>query len=114
MNLVATLFLQSGHNIEKLREKIHELTKHIVNVYSAAKLFPYIVEGLRSKNNRTRIECADLVGFLLENHGAEASLVFNFLVRIAVKLGKDLPTFSHLSTDKWTAEKLADCCNSNS
>ncbi|CAO2823819.1 unnamed protein product [Amaranthus hypochondriacus] len=74
----ATIFLpclveKSGHNIEKLREKIHELTKHIVNVYSAAKLFPYIVEGLRSKNNRTRIECADLVGFLLENHGAEIS-----------------------------------------
>ncbi|KMT04298.1 hypothetical protein BVRB_8g183730 [Beta vulgaris subsp. vulgaris] len=64
---------KSGHNIEKLREKIHELTKQIANVYSAAKLFPYIVEGLRSKNNRTRIECADLVGFLLEHHGAEIS-----------------------------------------
>ncbi|KNA20108.1 hypothetical protein SOVF_055370 [Spinacia oleracea] len=62
---------KSGHNIEKLREKIHELTKQIVSIYSAAKLFPYIVEGLRSKNNRTRIECADLVGFLLDNHGAE-------------------------------------------
>lgn len=64
---------KSGHNIEKLREKIHELTKQIVTIYSAAKLFPYIVEGLRSKNNRTRIECADLVGFLLDNHGTEIS-----------------------------------------
>ncbi|XP_021726403.1 protein MOR1-like isoform X2 [Chenopodium quinoa] len=64
---------KSGHNIEKLREKIHELTKQIVSIYPAAKLFPYVVEGLRSKNNRTRIECADLVGFLLDNHGAEIS-----------------------------------------
>ncbi|XP_074307660.1 protein MOR1-like isoform X2 [Silene latifolia] len=64
---------KSGHNIEKLREKMRELTKRIINVYSAAKLFPFVVEGLRSKNNRTRIECADLVGFLLEHHGSEIS-----------------------------------------
>ncbi|XP_057538805.1 protein MOR1-like isoform X2 [Amaranthus tricolor] len=74
----ATIFLpclveKSGHNIEKLREKIHQLTKQIVSVYSAAKLFPYVVDGLRSKNNRTRIECSDLVGFLLENHVTEIS-----------------------------------------
>ncbi|KAL9366190.1 hypothetical protein Peur_037389 [Populus x canadensis] len=62
-----------GHNIEKVREKMRELTKQIVQAYSAAKSFPYILEGLRSKNNRTRIECADLVGFLIDHHGAEIS-----------------------------------------
>ncbi|KAI5605869.1 hypothetical protein BDE02_01G381900 [Populus trichocarpa] len=62
-----------GHNIEKVREKMRELTKQIVEAYSAAKSFPYILEGLRSKNNRTRIECADLVGFLIDHHGAEIS-----------------------------------------
>ncbi|CAN1226033.1 Protein MOR1 [Linum grandiflorum] len=60
-----------GHNIEKVREKMRELTKQIIQAYSAAKTFPYILEGLRSKNNRTRIECADLVGFLIEHHGSE-------------------------------------------
>ncbi|PON60374.1 Coatomer beta subunit [Parasponia andersonii] len=60
-----------GHNIEKVREKMRELTKQIVQTYSAAKSFPYILEGLRSKNNRTRIECADLVGYLMDHHGAE-------------------------------------------
>lgn len=62
-----------GHNIEKVREKMRELTKQFVVVYSASKCFPYILEGLRSKNNRTRIECADLVGFILDHHGAEIS-----------------------------------------
>ncbi|XP_024927390.2 protein MOR1 isoform X3 [Ziziphus jujuba] len=62
-----------GHNIEKVREKMRELTKQIVQTYSAAKSFPYILEGLRSKNNRTRIECADLVGYLIDHHGAEIS-----------------------------------------
>ncbi|CAH9141710.1 unnamed protein product [Cuscuta epithymum] len=62
---------KSGHNIEKVREKMRELMKKIIHTYSASKTFPYILEGLRSRNNRTRIECVDLVGFLLDNHGAE-------------------------------------------
>lgn len=71
--------LQSGHNIEKVREKMRELTKQIVNIYSASKSFPYILEGLRSKNNRTRIECADLVGFIIDHHGVEVK-VENFVL----------------------------------
>ncbi|KAL3643399.1 Protein MICROTUBULE ORGANIZATION 1 [Castilleja foliolosa] len=67
------LIEKSGHNIEKLREKLRELMKQIIHTYSAAKTFPYILEGLRSRNNRTRIECADLVGFLLDNYGSEIS-----------------------------------------
>ncbi|KAK7279605.1 hypothetical protein RJT34_24658 [Clitoria ternatea] len=62
-----------GHNIEKVREKMRDLTKQFVIIYSASKCFPYILEGLRSKNNRTRIECADLVGFIIDHHGAEIS-----------------------------------------
>nr|GMD91866.1 protein MOR1 isoform X1 [Ipomoea batatas] len=62
---------KSGHNIEKVREKMRELMKKIIYTYSASKTFPYILEGLRSRNNRTRIECVDLVGFLLDNHAAE-------------------------------------------
>ncbi|KAK2973970.1 hypothetical protein RJ640_030149 [Escallonia rubra] len=67
------LIEKSGHNIEKVREKMRELTKQIIHSYSAAKSFPYVLEGLRSRNNRTRIECVDLVGYLRENHGAEIS-----------------------------------------
>ncbi|KAL3519697.1 hypothetical protein ACH5RR_017846 [Cinchona calisaya] len=65
------LIEKSGHNIAQLREKMRELIKQIILAYSAAKTFPYVLEGLRSRNNRTRIECVDLVGFLLENHGSE-------------------------------------------
>uniref|UniRef100_A0A5B7AKF7 Protein MOR1 n=1 Tax=Davidia involucrata TaxID=16924 RepID=A0A5B7AKF7_DAVIN len=65
------LIEKCGHNIEKVREKMRELIKQIIQTYSAAKTFPYILEGLRSRNNRTRIECVDLVGFLIDNHGAE-------------------------------------------
>ncbi|XP_020521683.1 protein MOR1 isoform X2 [Amborella trichopoda] len=67
------LIEKSGHNIEKVREKMRALTKQIACIYSPTKLFLYILEGLRSKNNRTRIECVDLIGFLMDNHGAEIS-----------------------------------------
>ncbi|XP_072953995.1 protein MOR1-like isoform X1 [Typha angustifolia] len=67
------LIEKSGHNIEKLREKMRELMKQIVNIYSASKLLPYILEGLRSKNNRTRIECVDVVGYLIDQYGPEIS-----------------------------------------
>ncbi|XP_077214159.1 protein MOR1-like [Tasmannia lanceolata] len=67
------LIEKSGHNIEKVREKMRELTKQITCVYSASKLLPYTLEGLRSKNNRTRIECVDLIGFLIDQHEAEIS-----------------------------------------
>ncbi|KAK1368575.1 Microtubule organization protein [Heracleum sosnowskyi] len=67
------LFEKSGHNIEKVREKMRELTKLIIHTYSAAKTFPYVLEALRSRNNRTRIECVDLVAYLLDNHGSEIS-----------------------------------------
>ena len=69
-------FLQSGHNIAQVREKMRELIKQIILTYSAAKTFPYIQEGLRSRNNRTRIECVDLVGFLLENHVSEVKSLY--------------------------------------
>ncbi|KAL3522236.1 hypothetical protein ACH5RR_015070, partial [Cinchona calisaya] len=65
------LIEKSGHNIAQLREKMRELIKQIIQMYSAAKTFPYVLEGLRSRNNRTRIECVDLVGFLLDNHVSE-------------------------------------------
>ena len=71
MNNHLICICQSGHNIEKVREKMRELTKQIALVYSPSKIFPYAVEGLRSKNNRSRIESVDFVGFLIDHHGTE-------------------------------------------
>jgi cytoskeleton-associated protein 5 len=73
--------LQSGHNIEEVREKMGELIKQMMNIYSLPKLLPYILEGLRSKNNRTRIECVDIIGYFMDNNGTEVciSLTSTFL-----------------------------------
>lgn len=50
---------------------MRELIKQTVGIYPAQRLLPFVVEGIRSKNNRTRIECADLVGYIIDNHGSE-------------------------------------------
>ncbi|KAJ7532598.1 hypothetical protein O6H91_13G011700 [Diphasiastrum complanatum] len=62
---------KSGHNIEKVREKMRELTKLMCCIYPTSKIFVYILEGLRSKNNRTRIECVEHIGFLIDRYGVE-------------------------------------------
>lgn len=50
---------------------MRELMKRIVNIYSASKFLPYVLEGLRSKNNRTRIECVDFIEYLIDHYGTE-------------------------------------------
>jgi cytoskeleton-associated protein 5 len=50
---------------------MRELTKLICCIYPTSKLFVYILEGLKSKNNRTRIECVDHIGYLIERVGVE-------------------------------------------
>ncbi|XP_031503341.1 protein MOR1 isoform X2 [Nymphaea colorata] len=84
----ASIFLpclieKSGHNIEKMREKLRDLMKQIVCIYPASKLFQYVLEGLRSKNNRTRIECVDLIGYMIDYHGEEISGQFKHLHLVA-------------------------------
>ncbi|KAJ3669121.1 hypothetical protein LUZ60_011071 [Juncus effusus] len=62
------LIEKAGHNNEKVKVKARELVKQTIGIYSASKLLNYILESLRSKNNRTKIECADLIGFLIDTH----------------------------------------------
>ncbi|XP_061996116.1 protein MOR1 [Rosa rugosa] len=71
--LLPCLMEKLGHNGSGVRKEMKELARQIVQAYTAAKSLPYILEGLRSKNYRTRIECAELVGYLIDHHGAEIS-----------------------------------------
>ncbi|XP_042428595.1 protein MOR1-like [Zingiber officinale] len=110
-----------GHNIEKVREKMRELMKKIVTNYSASKFFPYIFEGLRSKNNRTRIECVDFIEYLLDHYGAEISGQLKSLQLVAgltserdgeirkAALNTLATAYKHLGEDVWRyVGKLSD------
>jgi cytoskeleton-associated protein 5 len=78
--------LQLGHNGSGVQKKMKELARQIVEAYTAAKSLPYILEGLRSKNYRTRIECAELVGYLIDHHGAEVKVNKAFTLCVFVCL----------------------------
>lgn len=67
---------QSGHNIEKVREKVRELIRLLCSIYSAPKVFGFITDGLKSKNNRTRIECVENIEFMIEQCGIEVHFGF--------------------------------------
>nr|XP_051221842.1 protein MOR1-like [Lolium perenne] len=77
------LIEKSGHNIEKVREKMGELIKQMMNIYSLPKPLPYILERLRSKNNRTRIECVDIIGYFMDNNGTEVGDLLKNLPSVA-------------------------------
>uniref|UniRef100_A0A2N9H0N2 TOG domain-containing protein n=1 Tax=Fagus sylvatica TaxID=28930 RepID=A0A2N9H0N2_FAGSY len=53
--------------------KLKMVMAEIAELYVALQSGHNIEKGLRSKNNRTRIECVDLVGFIIDHHGVEIS-----------------------------------------
>ncbi|GJP36902.1 hypothetical protein CLOM_g21364 [Closterium sp. NIES-68] len=69
--LIPCLVEKSGHNIANIREKMRELVRTLPLVFPATRVFQALVEGLRSKNNRTRIECVEHMEAMVERHGIE-------------------------------------------
>ncbi|GAQ86856.1 Armadillo repeat superfamily protein [Klebsormidium nitens] len=68
---IPCLVEKSGHQMKPVQQSIRKLMRQITMVYPASKFFAFLVEGVRSKNNRTRIECVDEVGNLMDRHGVE-------------------------------------------
>ena len=54
-----------------MREKLRELTKLTACVYPSLKLFMFVLEGFKSKNNCTRIKDVDLLGYMIDHYGIE-------------------------------------------
>ncbi|KAG0466434.1 hypothetical protein HPP92_018014 [Vanilla planifolia] len=80
---IPCLVEKSGHNIEKVREKMRELLKQMVSVYPTSKLLAYILQGLSSKNSRTKIECVELIGWLMDHNGVEITGQLKSLQHVA-------------------------------
>ncbi|CAL5442081.1 unnamed protein product [Camellia sinensis] len=63
----SVIYLRGFGALRLLRSEVSSL---IVSI-PQNDLMKYFREDLRSRNNQTRIKCVDLVGFLIDNHGAE-------------------------------------------
>ena len=63
--LQPTLFVYDGKvgdPKDNVRKDIRSLFKQICKVYPASKMFNQIIEGLKSKNTKTKTECLEELG----------------------------------------------------
>eukprot|EP00698_Gefionella_okellyi_P019769 TRINITY_DN610_c0_g2_i2.p1 TRINITY_DN610_c0_g2~~TRINITY_DN610_c0_g2_i2.p1 ORF type:complete len:1667 (+),score=555.77 TRINITY_DN610_c0_g2_i2:217-5001(+) len=68
---VPFLVNQIGNNQEKVRDTVHELFKTLAFIFPISKLIPFMLDGLKSKNARTRSESLDEMRQMLERGGIE-------------------------------------------
>lgn len=65
-----------GHSLlqERLRQYNREIIKLSRKLMSAGRMVDYLVQGFACKNNRTRVDCVELLGEMLQEEGLTACL----------------------------------------
>ncbi|DBA05364.1 TPA: hypothetical protein N0F65_007526 [Lagenidium giganteum] len=64
------LLQESGHPKPRFRVRFRSIMRLVIDVYSPEKFVPYLVECMNtSKNTRSRCECIDTVGHIVETRG---------------------------------------------
>ncbi|CAH8557444.1 unnamed protein product [Dicrocoelium dendriticum] len=63
------LVMKAGDAKDAVRQSVRGLFKLIVNCYPPARLFVFLSNGIRSKTNKTRQECLDEIGSLIDRFG---------------------------------------------
>lgn len=61
--------------------------RQFCRIYPASKFFNYLLNCLTSKNSRTRIECLDELGLLIQRNGLNVCNPVKSLPLIAVHIG---------------------------
>lgn len=62
---VPYLVLKIGDPKDNVRKSVHNLFKQLTSIYPSSKIFTYLMEGLTSKNSKTRMECLVELGYLI-------------------------------------------------
>ena len=62
---------KSGHNQDRIKKMHRELLRLCAKIFPPSKVFSAVVEGLQSKNNRTKVECVEELGVMIEAHGLD-------------------------------------------
>ncbi|KXS18928.1 ARM repeat-containing protein [Gonapodya prolifera JEL478] len=68
-SFVPFLVNKLGDPKEAIRARLRGILKQLCRVCPASKLFNYLLDGLKSKNSRTRIESLEEIGSLLQRNG---------------------------------------------
>ncbi|GMH34822.1 hypothetical protein BSKO_02683 [Bryopsis sp. KO-2023] len=67
--LIPVLVENSGHNQDRIRKAHRELLVFVTKVLPLSQVLSYLVKGLESKNNKTKVECAQTIGDIIDSEG---------------------------------------------
>lgn len=62
---------KSGHNLPAVRDKFRRIMRAMCGVYPVSKVVGFLAAGLASKNTRSRAECLEELGSVIERHGLD-------------------------------------------
>ncbi|KAI4823326.1 hypothetical protein KUCAC02_011919, partial [Chaenocephalus aceratus] len=68
-SFVPYLILKVGEPKDGVRKDVRGILAMLCKVYPASKVFPFLMEGTKSKNSKQRAECLEELGCLIEGYG---------------------------------------------
>ncbi|XP_006896776.1 PREDICTED: cytoskeleton-associated protein 5 isoform X2 [Elephantulus edwardii] len=68
-SFIPYLILKVGEPKDVIRKDVRAILNRMCLVYPASKMFPFIMEGTKSKNAKQRAECLEELGCLVESYG---------------------------------------------
>uniref|UniRef100_A0A3B5M413 Cytoskeleton associated protein 5 n=1 Tax=Xiphophorus couchianus TaxID=32473 RepID=A0A3B5M413_9TELE len=68
-SFVPYLILKVGESKDVVRKDVRVILSMLCKVYPASKLFPFLMDGTKSKNSKQRAECLEELGCLIEGYG---------------------------------------------
>ncbi|XP_068996067.1 cytoskeleton-associated protein 5 isoform X1 [Embiotoca jacksoni] len=68
-SFVPYVILKVGESKDVVRKDVRAILAMLCKVYPASKVFPFLMEGTKSKNSKQRAECLEELGCLIEGYG---------------------------------------------
>ncbi|CAG5958617.1 unnamed protein product [Menidia menidia] len=68
-SFVPYLITKVGESKDVVRKDVRAILTMLCKVYPASKVFPFLMDGTKSKNSKQRAECLEELGCLIEGYG---------------------------------------------
>uniref|UniRef100_A0A8C3V8T8 Cytoskeleton associated protein 5 n=1 Tax=Catharus ustulatus TaxID=91951 RepID=A0A8C3V8T8_CATUS len=68
-SFIPYLILKVGEPKDVIRKDVRAILNRMCLIYPASKMFPFIMEGTKSKNSKQRAECLEELGCLVGSYG---------------------------------------------
>uniref|UniRef100_G3PLZ9 Cytoskeleton associated protein 5 n=1 Tax=Gasterosteus aculeatus aculeatus TaxID=481459 RepID=G3PLZ9_GASAC len=68
-SFIPYVILKVGESKDVVRKDVRAILASMCKVYPASKVFPFLMDGTKSKNSKQRAECLEELGCLIEGYG---------------------------------------------